>query len=203
MKSFSWPWKSFWKILITAYLLTSLQWFCLFLFKRKGFACLSLLLSKWTARAALNVYMQLCSMSIYYTLTRSLTWILENLTSFKVNESRYKSIKKMLRRDNSLWFRKVNIDAINWEKLFDRFAGHKWCNMPWIVNLMLISENIFRWGFSPNLGKNLEICFSGLSWKIEKNSKRSGEYPEILKRGGTLCRPPWLAEEKHFRSQKV
>ena len=41
--------------------------------------------------------------------------------------SQYKSIKKMLRRDNSLfyWLRKVHIDAINREKLYHRFADHK------------------------------------------------------------------------------
>ena len=27
--------------------------------------------------------------------------------------------------------------------------------------------------------------------------------PEILKRGGALCRPPWLADEENFRFQMV
>ena len=27
--------------------------------------------------------------------------------------------------------------------------------------------------------------------------------PEILKKGGALCRPPWLADEENFRFQIV
>ena len=40
-------------------------------------------------------------------------------------------------------------------------------------------------------------------WKI---ARISGADPEILKRGGALCRPPWLADEQNldFRwSKKV
>ena len=31
----------------------------------------------------------------------------------------------------------------------------------------------------------------------------AGADPEILKRGGTLCWPPWLAAEENFRFQMV
>ena len=31
----------------------------------------------------------------------------------------------------------------------------------------------------------------------------TGADPEILKRGGALCRPPWLADEDNFRFQMV
>ena len=32
---------------------------------------------------------------------------------------------------------------------------------------------------------------------------RTGADPEILKRGGALCRPPWLDNEENFRFQMV
>ena len=31
----------------------------------------------------------------------------------------------------------------------------------------------------------------------------TGTDPEILKTGGALCRPPWLADEENFRSQMI
>ena len=33
------------------------------------------------------------------------------------------------------YWEKINIDTINWEKLFDRSAEQKWCSIPWLVNL--------------------------------------------------------------------
>ena len=33
----------------------------------------------------------------------------------------------------------------------------------------------------------------------KENTSGSGADPEILKRGGTLCRLPWLADEENFR----
>ena len=35
------------------------------------------------------------------------------------------------------------------------------------------------------------------------NESNAGADPEILKRGGALCRPPWLADEESFRFQMV
>ena len=38
---------------------------------------------------------------------------------------------------------------------------------------------------------------------ILQKGSTSGAEPGFLKRGGALCRPPWLAGEKNFRFQMV
>ena len=40
---------------------------------------------------------------------------------------RAKSIKENVEK-------KINIDVINWEKLFHRSADRKQCNIPWLAN---------------------------------------------------------------------
>ena len=73
------------------------------------------------------------------------------LAIFKVNESRYKQcwdsptllnlLKKYWEKIINNWLRKVNIDTISWEELFDRSADHKWCNIPWLVNFRYWCNN--------------------------------------------------------------
>ena len=36
---------------------------------------------------------------------------------------------------------------------------------------------------------------------LNRGSQQPGADPEILKRGGALCQPPWLAGEEKFRFQ--
>ena len=43
-----------------------------------------------------------------------------------------------------------------------------------------------------------KICF----W-TKIFTPQSGADPEILKRGGALCQPPWLVEKENFRFQMV
>ena len=59
--------------------------------------------------------------------------------------------------------------------------------------------------------KNYETCKD--RWKLSHINQTdqtitwkepvSGMDPEILKRGGTLCRPPWLVDKENFRFQMV
>ena len=37
-----------------------------------------------------------------------------------------------------------------------------------------------------------------LNEKLVKKESVTGAAPEILKRGGALCRPPWLADEENL-----
>ena len=39
--------------------------------------------------------------------------------------------------------------------------------------------------------------------KVSSTTSMAGADPEILKRGGALCRSPWLANEENFRFQMV
>ena len=39
------------------------------------------------------------------------------------------------------YWEKINIDIINWEKLFGRPADHKYCNIPWLVNFNICKIN--------------------------------------------------------------
>ena len=63
-------------------------------------------------------------------------------TSFgiiKVNKSRYEQCEvtpHFSTRQNLLkkYWKKINIDTINWEKLFARFADHKLGNILWLLN---------------------------------------------------------------------
>ena len=50
--------------------------------------------------------------------------------------------------------RKVNIDAINWEELFDRFADHKYCNIPSLINFKHVK------GHQKLVVLNIEFSFS-------------------------------------------
>ena len=64
---------------------------------------------------------------------------------FKVNESRSKQCgltshfptgEKLLKK----YLVKINIDIINWEKLFEKSANHKECNIPRLVNFKLFFD---------------------------------------------------------------
>ena len=48
-----------------------------------------------------------------------------------------------------------------------------------------------------NITGNIRKALNG------ENIGCAGADPEILKMGGSLCRPPWLANKEYFRFQMV
>ena len=105
-------------------------------------------------------------------------------SSIKVNKSRYKQcwitlhfstrwnlLKKVFRK-NKYWYlhlrraysnrqnllkknwEKINIDTINWEKLFNRLTEHKSCNVPRLVIFKTALSQVFIQNFSNVFYKN-------------------------------------------------
>ena len=62
----------------------------------------------------------------------------------------------MINIEKNFWLRKINIDK--WEKLFDRSADRKYCNIPWQVT------------FKETFQENREKIYQELSLKILKYS---------------------------------
>ena len=46
-------------------------------------------------------------------------------THFSTRKNLLKKIREKIGIGKNYWLKKVNIDTINWEKVFDRFADHR------------------------------------------------------------------------------
>ena len=42
----------------------------------------------------------------------------------------------MVKAIKKKYWEKINVDKINWEKLFDKAANHKQCNILWLLTLI-------------------------------------------------------------------